>query len=205
MQYLLGGMFGRACKSLGSAEELGKVAAEVGDLREALTDKLAGLLATAAGGFPAVSDNLWLGQDEAQVRASSGAHACTLSPWPSVCLVFAHRIGGPLKLAPRPKRRCLVLRRPAPAAAFPPSTVLPGCHAVQAIESALAPKLEKTKAAVEELLFEVVTLEVGAPGVASGGEWVAEWGSGVVGGASACPQRARLAKTLAASWPSFAL
>jgi hypothetical protein len=42
MQYLLNGMFGRACKSLGNASALGELAAEVGDVRRALTDKLGG-------------------------------------------------------------------------------------------------------------------------------------------------------------------
>ena len=42
MQYLLSGMFGRACKSLGDRGELAKVAGEVGALRAALVDKLAG-------------------------------------------------------------------------------------------------------------------------------------------------------------------
>ncbi len=42
MQYLLSGMFGRACKSLGSPAGHGNLVEEVGDLRRALTDKLAG-------------------------------------------------------------------------------------------------------------------------------------------------------------------
>ena len=46
MQYLLNGMFGRACKSLGNAAALGELAAEVGDVRRALTDKLAGASAS---------------------------------------------------------------------------------------------------------------------------------------------------------------
>lgn len=45
MQYLLSGMFGRACKSLGSPSGHGSLADEVGDLRRALTDKLAGVRA----------------------------------------------------------------------------------------------------------------------------------------------------------------
>lgn len=37
-----------------------------------------------------------------------------------------------------------------------------GQDEAQAVASALLPKLEKTRKEVEELLFEVVTLEVGA-------------------------------------------
>ena len=108
MHYLLSGMFGRACQNLGNDGNIAELAQEVGDVRQALTDKLAGtaagawrvagacwpcsgrsgrlrrtvrhaspppLLPCAAGvyatmneGFPAVLGNLWLGQDEAQVR-----------------------------------------------------------------------------------------------------------------------------------------
>ncbi|KAL4443602.1 hypothetical protein ABPG75_011339 [Micractinium tetrahymenae] len=95
MQYLLSGMFGRACKSLGSPAGHGSLVEEVRDLRRALTDKLAGIYATMNEGFPTVLGNLWLGRDEAE-----------------------------------------------------------------AVASALLPKLEKTRKEVEDLLFEVVTLEV---------------------------------------------
>lgn len=62
MQYLLSGMFGRACKSLGSPAGQGSLVEEVGDLRRALTDKLAG-----AGASPC-----------AAARARAGSFAM---PW----------------------------------------------------------------------------------------------------------------------------
>ncbi|PSC72582.1 ATPase associated with various cellular activities AAA_5 [Micractinium conductrix] len=71
MQYLLNGMFGRACKAIGNPAALDSLAGEVGDLRRALTDKLSGIYATMNEGFPAVLGNLWLGQDEAQAVASA--------------------------------------------------------------------------------------------------------------------------------------
>ena len=51
MQYLLNGMFGRACKNLGNAGATAELAAEVGDVRQALVDKLAGEARRAALGM----------------------------------------------------------------------------------------------------------------------------------------------------------
>ena len=49
MQYLLNGMFGRACKSLGNATALGVLAAEVGDCAgRSPTSWQVGALPTAA-------------------------------------------------------------------------------------------------------------------------------------------------------------
>ena len=48
-------------------------------------------------------------------------------------------------------------KHPSAPTCLPP---IPPC--LQAVASALLPKLEKTRSEVEELLFEVVTLEVGA-------------------------------------------
>lgn len=42
MQYLLSGMFGRACKLIGDGAGTAELAREVGDVRQALVDKLAG-------------------------------------------------------------------------------------------------------------------------------------------------------------------
>ncbi|KAI7840670.1 hypothetical protein COHA_005592 [Chlorella ohadii] len=95
LQFILNGMFGRACKNLGNPEATAMLVKEVGDVRETLVNKLAGVYSAMEGGFPAVMGNLWLGQEEAQ-----------------------------------------------------------------AVASALLPKLEKSRKEVEDLLFEVVTLEV---------------------------------------------
>lgn len=51
-----------------------------------------------------------------------------------------------------------------------------GAEEAQAVASALLPKLEKTRKEVEELLFEVVTLEVGA--CVGGRKWTAGWMAG---------------------------
>lgn len=71
MDYLLSGMFGRACKSLSNEEECGKIRAEVAQLREVLSDKLAEVAGSLGGTFPAVTDNMWLGADEAAAVASA--------------------------------------------------------------------------------------------------------------------------------------
>uniref|UniRef100_A0A061S138 MoxR-like ATPase n=1 Tax=Tetraselmis sp. GSL018 TaxID=582737 RepID=A0A061S138_9CHLO len=95
VQYLLSGMFGRACRASGKEEEAKKVQAELGKLREVLCGKLAEINGSLEGNFPLVRDHCWLGTEDAE-----------------------------------------------------------------AVAAALGPKLEKTKASVESLLYEVVTLEV---------------------------------------------
>lgn len=94
MQYLLAGLFGRACRGLGDPQAVAGLAEEVGQMRETLANKLANVYASSLGGL-AAGQTLWLGEDEAE-----------------------------------------------------------------AVGSALLPKLEKTMAELEALLFEVVTLEV---------------------------------------------
>lgn len=44
---------------------------EIHNMREVLTDKLGEVVASLAGDFPAVTDNLWLGEDESQAVASA--------------------------------------------------------------------------------------------------------------------------------------
>ena len=70
MQYLLSGMFGRACKALGKPEEVAGVAEELGQLREALTEKLVGVYGAAENGLPSGA-NMWLGQDDSAAIASA--------------------------------------------------------------------------------------------------------------------------------------
>lgn len=96
VDYLLSGIFSRACKALGGASErVEEIAAEAGQLRGLLADKLLMVLVNLEGGFPTLHDNLWLGSGEGD-----------------------------------------------------------------AVATALVPKLNKTRDAVEKLLFEVATLEV---------------------------------------------
>ena len=71
MQYLLSGMFGRACKSLADAPAVAALAEEVGALRGALEEKLAGVYGASVGGFPAVQGSLWLGREEAAAAAAA--------------------------------------------------------------------------------------------------------------------------------------
>ncbi|WIA32331.1 hypothetical protein OEZ86_003170 [Tetradesmus obliquus] len=94
--YLLKGLFGRACRSLGGVTEpIGAIREECGQLRGLLAAKLTQINTNLEGGFPVVLDNLWLGREEGE-----------------------------------------------------------------AVAAALVPKLQKTKVAVEQLLFEVATLEI---------------------------------------------
>lgn len=94
MQYLLSGMFGRACKSLNNPEQVEKVTHEVTQLRETLEDKLKDIIFKQIGRTSG-RENLWTSPDE-----------------------------------------------------------------MDALETALSPKLDKTKDEVERLLYEVITLEV---------------------------------------------
>jgi MoxR-like ATPase len=94
MQYLLSGMFGRACKSLNNPEQVAKVTEEVSQLRETLEDKLKDIIFKQIGRSSG-KENLWTSPDE-----------------------------------------------------------------MDALDTALSPKLDKTKDEVERLLYEVITLEV---------------------------------------------
>lgn len=54
-----------------------------------------------------------------------------------------------------------------------------GADEGEAVASALVPKLQKTKVAVEQLLFEVATLEVRSAGI-QWARWVRQWRAGTV-------------------------
>jgi MoxR-like ATPase len=81
VQYLMSGVFSRACKALGGALDpsaagggdgaLAEIAGEAGALRELLADRLAQVTIALDGGFPAVLGNLWLGADEAEAVATA--------------------------------------------------------------------------------------------------------------------------------------
>jgi MoxR-like ATPase len=84
VQYLMSGVFGRACKVLGGALDVGanasgggrggalaEIAGEAGALRELLAERLATVTVALDGGFPAVLGNLWLGADEAEAVATA--------------------------------------------------------------------------------------------------------------------------------------
>ncbi|GLC43207.1 hypothetical protein PLESTB_000850700 [Pleodorina starrii] len=95
VQYLLGGLFSRACRSLGNADKLADIRTEVSALVQLLSEKYQQVAGNLSGGFPVVLDNLWLGGEESA-----------------------------------------------------------------AVATALEPKLVKTRAAVEQVLYDVLTLEV---------------------------------------------
>ena len=94
IQYLLSGMFGRACKSLNKPEQAAIVAQEVTQLRHTLEDKLRDIIVKQLG-RDSGKENLWISPDD-----------------------------------------------------------------VDALDTALSPKLDKAREEVERLLYEVVTLEV---------------------------------------------
>lgn len=70
-EYLLGGIFGRACKSLNDPEAMKELIGEVGALRQLLTEKMTQTYADVVGGFPSITDSLWLGADEGAAIASA--------------------------------------------------------------------------------------------------------------------------------------
>lgn len=71
MQYLLAGMFGRACKSLNDPAAVEVVAEEVAQLRDTLTEKLTDVYAATAGGLLSVGQSMWLGREEADAVTSA--------------------------------------------------------------------------------------------------------------------------------------
>lgn len=94
MQYLLSGMFGRACKSLNKPDQVAGVVDEVKQLRQTLEDKLMDIYKKQFG-RDSGNENVWISPEEAD-----------------------------------------------------------------ALDTALSPKMDKTRDEVERLLYEVVTLEV---------------------------------------------
>ena len=70
MQYLLSGLFGRACRGLGEPAAVTVLAEEVGQLRETLVNKLQIVYASTLGGL-AAGQTLWLGEDEAAAVGSA--------------------------------------------------------------------------------------------------------------------------------------
>jgi MoxR-like ATPase len=70
MQYLLSGLFGRACRGLGDPATVAALAEEVGQLRETLVTKLQSVYASTLGGL-AAGQTLWLGEDEAAAVGSA--------------------------------------------------------------------------------------------------------------------------------------
>ncbi|GAX74687.1 hypothetical protein CEUSTIGMA_g2135.t1 [Chlamydomonas eustigma] len=71
VSYLMSGLFSRACRSLGNPEKLGELKNEAASLRSVLVERYRLVAVTLEGAFPAVLDNLWLGEEEAQAVATA--------------------------------------------------------------------------------------------------------------------------------------
>jgi len=71
VQYLLSGLFSRACRSLGDQTKVQALQAEVDELVELLSAKYTQVSTNLEGGFPVVLNNLWLGEEESQAIATA--------------------------------------------------------------------------------------------------------------------------------------
>mmetsp|Transcript_21554 Transcript_21554/g.59746 ORF Transcript_21554/g.59746 Transcript_21554/m.59746 type:complete len:571 (+) Transcript_21554:16-1728(+) len=71
VQYLLSGLFSRACRSLGNPDKVNELQEEVNSLRGVLVEKYMQVADNLEGGFPVVLDNLWLGEEESNAIATS--------------------------------------------------------------------------------------------------------------------------------------
>ena len=71
VQYLLAGLFGRACRADGDAEECKQLLKEAKQLREVLTSQLSALRGTQGGSLPALREHLWLSPTDAARAAQT--------------------------------------------------------------------------------------------------------------------------------------
>ena len=71
VQYLLAGLFGRACRADGDPEECRALAAEASSLREVLTTQMRSLAGATSGSLPALRDHLWLSPPDAERAAQT--------------------------------------------------------------------------------------------------------------------------------------
>jgi MoxR-like ATPase len=71
VQYLLAGLFGRACRADGDPAECEMLRAEASSLRTVLTAQLQSLAGTTSGSLPALRDHLWLSPPEANRAAQT--------------------------------------------------------------------------------------------------------------------------------------
>lgn len=71
IQYLLAGLFGRACRMDGSEEQSATLAQEAMRLEEVLTQQLASLAGDDEGTMPGVRGHLWLGKADAERAVQS--------------------------------------------------------------------------------------------------------------------------------------
>ena len=71
VQYLLAGLFGRACRADGDPEECRALAAEASSLRAVLTTQMRSLAGATSGSLPALRDHLWLSPPDAERAAQT--------------------------------------------------------------------------------------------------------------------------------------
>ena len=74
VQYLLAGLFGRACRAYGDTDECKQLLKEASSLRQVLTSQLNSLRGAQGGSLPALREHLWLSP------ADSSRAAQTLGP-----------------------------------------------------------------------------------------------------------------------------
>jgi hypothetical protein len=144
--YLLKGLFGRACRSLGGVTEpIEAIRDECGQLRGLLAAKLV-----------QINTNL------------EGEHAARVVRWTTCGLAGSRQSTCPPCVPPFTSMLAAFSLHAAAAAAAAAAGGFPvvldnlwfGREEGEAVAAALVPKLQKTKVAVEQLLFEVATLEV---------------------------------------------
>ena len=71
VQYLLAGLFGRACRADGDAAECARLLSEAAQLRSVLTSQLDSLRGVQDGSLPALREHLWLSPTDAQRAAQT--------------------------------------------------------------------------------------------------------------------------------------
>ena len=71
VQYLLAGLFGRACRADGDKSECEALRKEAASLRAVLSSQIAQLAGTTSGSLPALREHLWLSPPEAERAAQT--------------------------------------------------------------------------------------------------------------------------------------
>ena len=71
VQYLLAGLFGRACRADGDPAECAELREEAARLREVLTTQMRSLAGATSGSLPALRDHLWLSPPDAERAAQT--------------------------------------------------------------------------------------------------------------------------------------
>jgi len=71
VQYLLAGLFGRACRADGDAVECEALREEASSLRSVLTSQISQLAGTTSGSLPALREHLWLSPSDAERAAQT--------------------------------------------------------------------------------------------------------------------------------------